>query len=307
MTRLPQPGSDDGSWGSILNDFLAVEHATDGSLKLRTDGSLTKAMVGLANVDNTSDAGKPVSAATQTALDAKAGDSTVVHLSGAETITGNKTYTGASQITISDTTTQALRIDLPGGDRTGTSAPDTLAIYYNGGRTGYFNEYGELRIIASAINRTPLRVKQANGGSQSANLIEATDISNVALFSVGPTGNVAAPNLTVSSWQTMQSFNTDASSNGTYATVGVRKEPLYGLGRLRGGVSVGGDGILSSEALVTLPSGYRPIATFSCGVRVSGSNVARQITVNTDGTIQVASALVAGDTVLLDGMVFPIS
>jgi hypothetical protein len=32
MTRLPQPGSDDGQWGSILNDFLAVAHNTDGSL-----------------------------------------------------------------------------------------------------------------------------------------------------------------------------------------------------------------------------------------------------------------------------------
>jgi hypothetical protein len=34
-----------------------------------TSGSLTKAMVGLSNVDNTSDANKPVSTAMQTALD----------------------------------------------------------------------------------------------------------------------------------------------------------------------------------------------------------------------------------------------
>jgi len=33
MTRLPQPGSDSGTWGSILNDFLAVEHNADGTLK----------------------------------------------------------------------------------------------------------------------------------------------------------------------------------------------------------------------------------------------------------------------------------
>lgn len=38
MTRLPTPGSDDGTWGSILNDFLAVEHNVDGSLK--ASGSL---------------------------------------------------------------------------------------------------------------------------------------------------------------------------------------------------------------------------------------------------------------------------
>lgn len=38
MTRLPVPGKDDGYWGNLLNDFLKVEHNSDGSL--RTDGSL---------------------------------------------------------------------------------------------------------------------------------------------------------------------------------------------------------------------------------------------------------------------------
>lgn len=39
MSRLPTPGSDSGTWGTILNDFLAVEHNSDGTLKLRTDGT----------------------------------------------------------------------------------------------------------------------------------------------------------------------------------------------------------------------------------------------------------------------------
>lgn len=30
--RLPTPGSDDGTWGDILNDFLSVSHASDGTL-----------------------------------------------------------------------------------------------------------------------------------------------------------------------------------------------------------------------------------------------------------------------------------
>lgn len=33
MTRLPVPGSDDGNWGNILNDFLGQSHNADGSLK----------------------------------------------------------------------------------------------------------------------------------------------------------------------------------------------------------------------------------------------------------------------------------
>lgn len=33
MSRLPIPGSDDNTWGDILNDFLGVAHESDGSLK----------------------------------------------------------------------------------------------------------------------------------------------------------------------------------------------------------------------------------------------------------------------------------
>lgn len=33
MTRLPTPGGDTNSWGAILNDFLLVEHHSDGTLK----------------------------------------------------------------------------------------------------------------------------------------------------------------------------------------------------------------------------------------------------------------------------------
>lgn len=33
MARLPTPGSDDGTWGDILNDFLTQAHNNDGALK----------------------------------------------------------------------------------------------------------------------------------------------------------------------------------------------------------------------------------------------------------------------------------
>jgi len=33
MARLPTPGADNGTWGDILNTFLAVAHNTDGTLK----------------------------------------------------------------------------------------------------------------------------------------------------------------------------------------------------------------------------------------------------------------------------------
>lgn len=69
MARLPQPGGDDGNWGQILNEYLSQSLASDGSIK---PGAVTKADIGLGNVDNTSDASKPLSLATQAALSVKA-------------------------------------------------------------------------------------------------------------------------------------------------------------------------------------------------------------------------------------------
>lgn len=99
MPRLPQPGGDAGNWGEILNEFLVQSLTDDGNLKPNTvsstqlqdssvttaklnddavtaakiaPGAVTKATVGLTNVDNTADADKPISSATQAALNSKA-------------------------------------------------------------------------------------------------------------------------------------------------------------------------------------------------------------------------------------------
>ena len=39
MARLPQPGGDNGKWGEILNEFISISHANDGSLKPGSVGS----------------------------------------------------------------------------------------------------------------------------------------------------------------------------------------------------------------------------------------------------------------------------
>src|SRR5688500_13593977 len=94
MARLPNVGGDNNTWGDILSEYLLVSHETDGTLKddvvgpdqLADDsvtaaaiesGAVTKADVGLGNADNTSDASKPISTATQTALDLKEDKTTV--------------------------------------------------------------------------------------------------------------------------------------------------------------------------------------------------------------------------------------
>jgi hypothetical protein len=42
MSRLPIPGSDDGGWGTILNDYLAQAHTAAGAIK--TDAVTTGAV-----------------------------------------------------------------------------------------------------------------------------------------------------------------------------------------------------------------------------------------------------------------------
>ena len=82
------------AWGQIINDnfaFLESTKATKTELQTHVNNttnphSVTKAQVGLWNVDNTSDANKPISSATQTALNAK--QDTLVSGTNIKTING---------------------------------------------------------------------------------------------------------------------------------------------------------------------------------------------------------------------------
>ena len=81
-----------------LNQALSVKFDKPNGTNLQyikgdgTYGLMNKEAVGLRNVDNTSDLNKPISTATQLALDKKADDNKVVHIDGYEIITGNKEF-----------------------------------------------------------------------------------------------------------------------------------------------------------------------------------------------------------------------
>lgn len=67
-------------------------------------GDYTKAQVGLSNVDNTTDLGKPVSTATQTALDGKAAlvhTHTISNVTGLQTALDNKEASGTASAAVS--------------------------------------------------------------------------------------------------------------------------------------------------------------------------------------------------------------
>lgn len=84
---------------ATINDLSVSENVTHstGTIVVRetttgeygtASGATLKPLVGLGNVDNTSDANKPVSTATQTALDLKSTDANVIHTTGNETKSG---------------------------------------------------------------------------------------------------------------------------------------------------------------------------------------------------------------------------
>jgi len=75
-----------------LTGTQTLTNKTLTSPVINSPTGLVKGDVGLSNVDNTSDLNKPISTATQTALDLKATDANVVHLTGSEVITGRKSF-----------------------------------------------------------------------------------------------------------------------------------------------------------------------------------------------------------------------
>lgn len=125
MARLPHPG-ETGNWGEILNEFLKVEHNTDGSLKLRSDNtfyqkpssgipaqdlssgvqtSLSNADVSATILSGLTNSAPHLMAANDSVLGYHAAsndwiaisdapdDTQLVHKTGNETIGGTKTFT----------------------------------------------------------------------------------------------------------------------------------------------------------------------------------------------------------------------
>ena len=76
LDELAAALGDDANFASTLTTSLAAKAPLDAPTFTGTVSGITKSMVGLGNVDNTSDSSKPISSATQTALDAKLASST---------------------------------------------------------------------------------------------------------------------------------------------------------------------------------------------------------------------------------------
>ena len=122
---------------------LSVANTAQSNLTAHTSNtsnphSVTKAQVGLGNVDNTSDLAKPISTATQTALNAKANASDTVNLTGNQTVAGVKTFSSSPIVPTATTNTQAvnkaqmdtadaLKMDKAGGTFSGSITAANLS------------------------------------------------------------------------------------------------------------------------------------------------------------------------------------
>ena len=74
----------------VKNNFSAINTQLEGHINNHNNPhSVTKAQVGLSNVDNTSDTSKPISTAMQTALDDKANKSDITALENNTTLIQN--------------------------------------------------------------------------------------------------------------------------------------------------------------------------------------------------------------------------
>jgi hypothetical protein len=88
---------------TAITDYATAAQGTTANSALQPAGNgsaltgLTKGQVGLGNVDNTTDAGKPISSATQTALDAK--QATLVSATNIKTINGS-TVLGSGDLVV---------------------------------------------------------------------------------------------------------------------------------------------------------------------------------------------------------------
>ncbi len=148
MPRLPQPGSDAGNWGNILNDFLTATHDTNGNLKAGVVSNAALAAgsvsIGKLAVNNSPNAGQTLSF-----------DGTGLSWS---------TPSGSGSVPDASSSTKGL-VQLA-GDLGGTSAAPTVP--------GLANKANTTDVVTLAGSQTVTGAKNFTGGLQAGGSVVVT-------------------------------------------------------------------------------------------------------------------------------------
>jgi hypothetical protein len=127
LNELAAAINDDASYAAGITTALGLKAPIASPTFTGTVGGITKDMVGLANVDNTTDANKPVSTATQTALNLKA-DLASPTLTGTPLAPTATTGTNTTQIATTAFVKTAIDTSVQPGAVYQTTAPSSPAV-----------------------------------------------------------------------------------------------------------------------------------------------------------------------------------
>ncbi len=131
MSRLPVPGSDSGVWGDVLNDFLNVEHNSDGTLKNAVHKAGDEAVAGIKTFSSSPIVPTPTSAtqaANKTYVDNTASSGTPdadASTKGKLQLTNDLGGTAAAPTVVATHLSAALPINQGGTNATTASAART--------------------------------------------------------------------------------------------------------------------------------------------------------------------------------------
>lgn len=188
---------------SSIQDQLDDKAPINSPTFTGTVSGVTKAMVGLGNVDNTADADKPVSTATQTALDGK------LSLSGG-TMTGALTLSGAPTSDLHAVTKQYVD-----GLAAGINFHQPVVVATTGNLAGTYNNgtNGVGATLTASANGSIGTIDGVTVGADQRILVRAqTDKKQNGVYVVTNAGNGSTP------WVLTRAADADNNPSGELAT-----------------------------------------------------------------------------------------
>jgi hypothetical protein len=223
------------TWGSITGSLWMqtdLQNALNSKANLAgptftgTVAGITKSMVGLANVDNTSDANKPISTTTQTALNLKADKSTTPSIvirnitpSSALTIVTSETQITSFNFTIPANTfsaTDLLKVETVAWEKSGTGGASTCRIKLS--NTDNYATASNVLILAASggnLNMRGMRTYKIAGG----NLKGLMSNSANGIFTDNTLTSVAVSTLALDVTQPIYGFISLQNSSSTDSTI----------------------------------------------------------------------------------------